>query len=120
VYGGYFVIRRRNNNNNRPFWIARAITNVNAEPLEHLNCMLTQYWKPMGAFDHIQEIYNGWDGERPLQWRIDDCQPLVWEHTNSIMLAWKLGIRPRTKNCTMKILSLQISIIKESLALFDP
>jgi hypothetical protein len=40
---------------------------MNAEPLEHSNYMLIQNWKPMGASDHIQETYDGWDGEKPLQ-----------------------------------------------------
>jgi hypothetical protein len=74
----------------------------------------------MGASNHIQETYNGWDGERPMQWRIDDSQPPVWEHTDSIMSAWKSGIRPCTRNPTMRIPSLQISVMKESMALLDP
>jgi hypothetical protein len=43
----------------------------------------------MDSSDHIQETYDGWDGRRPLEWRVDDCQPPVWEHTNSIMSTWK-------------------------------
>ena len=54
-----------------------------------------------------------------MQWKIDDSQPPVWEHTNSMMSAWKSGIRDGTKNPIMKIPSLQVSIIKESLAVFD-
>ena len=37
-----------------------------------------------------------------------------------MMSAWKSGIRNGTKNLTMKIPSLQVNVIKESLAVFDP
>jgi hypothetical protein len=117
VYAGYFVVLRPCDGDNRSFWIARALTNVDAELVEHPQCLLIQYWKPS---DHIQETYDGWDGERSMQWRIDDLQPPVWKHTNSMMFAWKSGIRDGTRNPTMKIPSLQVNVIKESLAMFDP
>jgi hypothetical protein len=105
VFASYFVILRQSDNNSHPFWIARAITNMNAKPFKHPNCMLIQYWKPIGTSDHIQDTYDGWNGVRPLQWKIDDCQPPIWERTDSIILAWKLEIRSCTKNPTMRILS---------------
>jgi hypothetical protein len=40
VYASYFVVLRPCDNDSHPFWIARAITNVNAEPFEHPNCLL--------------------------------------------------------------------------------
>jgi hypothetical protein len=43
VYAGYFLILYPSDRNNRPFWIARAISDVNAEPVEHPNCILIQY-----------------------------------------------------------------------------
>ena len=55
-----------------------------------------------------------------MQWRIDDLQPLVWKYTNSMMSAWKLGIREGTRNPTMRIHFLQVNVIKQSLAMFDP
>jgi hypothetical protein len=55
-----------------------------------------------------------------MQWTIEDSQPPVWEHTNSMMSAWKSGIRDGTRNLIMRIPSLQVNVIKESLAMFDP
>jgi hypothetical protein len=52
-----------------------------------------------------------------MQWRIEDSQPPVWEHTNSMMSAWKSEIRDGTRNPTMKIPSLQVNVIKELLGL---
>jgi hypothetical protein len=120
VYAGYFVVLRPSDGDKRPFWIARALTNVDAEPVEHPQCILIQYWKPSSSSNHIQETYAGWDGDRSMQWTIEDSQPPVWEHTNSMMSAWKSGIRDGTRNPTMRIPSLQVNVIKESLAVFDP
>ena len=119
VYAGYFLVLRPNDGDIQPFQIARALTNVDAELMEHLHYMLIQYWKPFASFNHIQETYGGWDGERSMQWRIDDSEPPMWEHTNSIMSAWKSGIRGGTMNPTMRILFVKVNVIKESLAMFD-
>jgi hypothetical protein len=81
----------------------------------HTNSVL----EPSASSNHIQKTYDGWNGKRSMQWRIDESQPPVWEHTNSIMSAWKLGIREGTRNLTMRIPSLQVNVIKESLAVFD-
>jgi hypothetical protein len=35
VYAGYFVILRPSDGDKQPFWITRALTNVDAEPVEH-------------------------------------------------------------------------------------
>jgi hypothetical protein len=75
VYAGYFVVLRPSNGDNQPFWIARALTNVDAKPVEHPHRVLIQYWKPSASPDLIQETYDGWDGKRSMQWRIDDSQP---------------------------------------------
>jgi hypothetical protein len=40
VFVGYFVIVRLNENEKRLCWIAWALTNVNAKPIEHPNCIL--------------------------------------------------------------------------------
>ena len=77
VYVGYFVVLHPSNKDNRPFWIAKTLTNVDAEPMEHPHCILIQYWKPLASSDLIQETYDGWDGKRSMQWRIDGSQPLV-------------------------------------------
>lgn len=119
MYVGYFLILCPSDNDIQLFWIARAEKNVDAEPMEHLHCILIQYWKPSASFDNIQETYDGWDGERSMQWRIDNLEPPMWEHTNSILSAWKSGIQEGTRNLTMKIPSLQVNISKESLAIFD-
>jgi hypothetical protein len=54
VYVGYFVVLYPSDGDNRPFWIARALTNVDAKPVEHPHCILIQYWKPSASSDHIQ------------------------------------------------------------------
>ena len=100
--------------------LRRALINVDVKPMDHPHSILLQYWKPSTSSDHIQETYDGWDGERSMQWRIDDTQPPVQEHMNSIMFAWKLGIREGTRNPTMKKSFMQVIVIKESLALLDP
>jgi hypothetical protein len=40
VYAGYFVVLRPSDGDKRPFWIARALTNVDVEPVEHPQCIL--------------------------------------------------------------------------------
>jgi hypothetical protein len=77
VYAGYFVVLRPSDGDKRPFWIARALTNVDAEPVEHPQCILIQYWKPSSSSNHIQETYVGWDGDRSMQWTIEDSQPPI-------------------------------------------
>jgi hypothetical protein len=59
VYVGYFVVPRPSDGDNRPFWIARALTNVDAEPVEHPHFVLIQYWKLMASSDYIQNTYDG-------------------------------------------------------------
>ena len=66
VYARYFVILCPSDDNKRPFWIARALTNVDAELVEHPQCILIQYWKPLAFSYHIQETYGGWDGDRSM------------------------------------------------------
>jgi hypothetical protein len=53
VYVGYFVVVHPSDSDNQPFWITRALTNVNVEPVEHPNCILIQYWKPTTSSDYI-------------------------------------------------------------------
>jgi hypothetical protein len=119
VYASYFIVLRSSDKDIRPFWIVRALTNVDAEPMKHPHCILIQYRKPSASSNHIHETYDDWDGKRSMQWRIDDSEPPMWEHTNSIMSAWKSGIREGTRNPTMRIPSLQVNEIKESLVVFD-
>jgi hypothetical protein len=40
VFVGYFIVVYPNDNDNQPFWIAQALTNVNAELVEHPTCIL--------------------------------------------------------------------------------
>jgi hypothetical protein len=53
VYVGYFIVLCPNDGDIQPFWIARALTNVDAEPMEHPHCILIQYWKPSASSNHI-------------------------------------------------------------------
>jgi hypothetical protein len=62
VYAGYFLILRPSDDDIRPFWIARALTNVDAEPMEHPHWILIQYWKPSASSDNIQETYDPCNG----------------------------------------------------------
>ena len=73
----------------------------------------------MASSNHILNTYDNWDGKRSMQWKIDDLQPPILEHTNSMMSAWKSGIRDSTMNPTMRIPSSQVKVIKESLAVFN-
>ena len=66
VYAGYFVILHPSDGEKRPFWIARALTNIDAEPVEHPQCILIQYWKSLASTDYIQETYGGRDGDRSM------------------------------------------------------
>jgi hypothetical protein len=43
VYAGYFIVLCPNDGNIRPFWIVRALTNVDVEPMEHPHCIVIQY-----------------------------------------------------------------------------
>ena len=40
VYASYFIVFFPSNGNIRPFWIVRALTNVDAKPMEHPHCIL--------------------------------------------------------------------------------
>jgi hypothetical protein len=43
VYVVYFIVLHPSDGDIRPFWIARALTNVDVEPMEHPHCILIQY-----------------------------------------------------------------------------
>jgi hypothetical protein len=43
VYAGHFIVLCPSDGDIQPFWIARALTNVDVEPMEHLHCILIQY-----------------------------------------------------------------------------
>jgi hypothetical protein len=66
----------------------------------------------------MQETYRGWDSAAGLHWKVEDSNGLQWEHTDSIMIAWKSRVRRDTTECTIKILSDQITIIRDSIATY--
>ena len=66
----------------------------------------------------MQKFYTGWDSGNGLQWKVDSTIEAVWESTNSILTAWKLGTRKDTSHCVMtSIPPQQIEIIRQSLGM---
>jgi len=115
LYNGYFVAVRPADGATQPVWIARALSDPNCNP-EQPNCVLIQYFRPTSRDQDVRDFYTGWDSERGLRWKVDIGDPPVWEHTNTLMTAWKSQIRKDTRQCLLKIPAAQINIINCSLA----
>jgi hypothetical protein len=49
---------------------------------------------------------------------IEESNVPQWEHTDSIMTAWKSRIQKDSTECKIKILADQIAIIRDSLATY--
>ena len=64
----------------------------------------------------MQKFYTGWDSGSGLRWKVDLANEEVWESTNSIFTAWKLGTKKDTLHYVMSIPPWQIEIIRRSLA----
>jgi hypothetical protein len=90
VYEGYFVAVRPVDGDSHPVWIAQAKSDPNCNP-EWPNCVLIQYFQPTSR----------------------------WEHTDSIITAWKSRVRRDSVECMIKILVEQIAIIHDSIATYD-
>jgi hypothetical protein len=67
----------------------------------------------------IQETYLGWDSEVGLRWKVEDSSSLQWEHTDSIITAWKSRVRRDSAECMIKILVDQIAIICDNFASYN-
>jgi hypothetical protein len=115
LYNGYFVAVRPADGDSRPVWIARALSDPNSNP-EKPNCILIQYFRPTSRSREVQDNYTGWDSDRGLRWKVNETEPLVWEHTNAQMTAWSSTIRKDTIHCLIKIPAVQIEVINQSLA----
>ena len=58
---GYFVaIRPSEEDRQRLVWIASPLSNPNSN-LEHLGCVLIQYFRPTLHTRSIEEFYTGWN-----------------------------------------------------------
>jgi hypothetical protein len=118
LYEGYFVAVRPADGDSRLVWIAWAKSDPNCNP-EWLNSVLIQYFQPMLRSPLIQETYHGWDSKTGLHWKIEESNDPQWEHTDSIITAWKLRVRRDSAEYTIKIPVEQIAIIRDSIAAYD-
>jgi hypothetical protein len=82
------------------------------------NCVIIEYFHPTSRSQQVQEFYTGWDSKGGLHWKIEESQGLLWKHTKSIIIVWKLRIRSDSKECTIKIPTDQIKITHDSLAIY--
>ena len=99
-------------------WIGRALSNPNSSP-ENLNFVLIQYFRPTSRNQDVIDFYTKWDIKRGLRWKVDETEPLVWQHTDAFMTAWKSRIKNDTQECMIKIPAIQIEVINQSLTLFN-
>ena len=118
LFNGYFVAVRPVDEDPKPIWIARALSDPFADA-DHPNCVLIQYFKPVSRSRIVQELYNGWDSDKRLRWKVDELQPPVWENTNSIVTAWKSKVKKDTVEYVLKIPRATVNIINSSLSSFD-
>jgi hypothetical protein len=118
VYEGYFVVVWPTDGDSRPVWIAQEKSDPNCNP-EWPNCVLIQYSQPTSRSQLVQDTYRGWDSETGLRWMIEESNGPQWEHTDSIITAWKSRVRRDSAECTIKILVEQIAIIRDSIATYD-
>jgi hypothetical protein len=118
VYEGYFVVVRPADGDNRLVWIARAKSDPNCNP-EWPNCVIIQYFQPTSRSQLVQDTYHGWDFEIGLRWKIEELNGPQWEHTDSIITAWKSRVRRDSAECMIKIPVEQIGIIRDSIATYD-
>ena len=103
LYEGYFVaVKPSKDDAEHPFWIARALLNSNSN-LEYPGCVLIQYFQPVSCDRNVQKFYTSWDSGNSLRWKVDPTIEEVWESTNSIFTAWKLGTKKDTLHCVMSI-----------------
>lgn len=114
VFEGYFLAIRPSDDDSRPLWIARALSDPNSNP-DQPNCVLIQFFRPTSRDENVQETYIGWDSPRGLRWKVDESHPPVWEHTDSLMTAWKSKIKKDTTECMLKIPLAQVEVINDSI-----
>ena len=77
----YFVAVWLSDGDSHPVWIVQA----KSDP----NCLLIQYFQPMLRSQLAQDTYYSWDSETGLHWKIEELNGPQWEHTDSIITAWK-------------------------------
>jgi hypothetical protein len=54
-----------------------------------------------------------------LHWKIEELNGPQWEHTDSIITAWKSRVQRDSAECMIKIPIEQIAIICDSIATYD-
>ena len=118
LFEGYFVVVRPAEGDLHPVWIGRALSDPNSNR-ENPNCVIIQYFHPTSRNQDVQDFYTGWDSERGLRWKVDETEPLVWQHTDALMTIWKSRIQKDTVECFIKISAIQIEVINESLASYN-
>ena len=114
---GSFIVVCPADGDPKPFWLARAITVPSPHP-GHMHMIKIQYWTPTSNRHINMETYAGWDTKEGYVWREDRIIPSLWSSTDCIMTAWKPRFREATKDLKVRIPSLQIKIIKASVAAF--
>ena len=63
VYAGYFIAVRLSDDCPKPFWLARALTNPNADS-NHPNEIQIEYWHPTSKSKAFHRTYKGWDTKK--------------------------------------------------------
>jgi hypothetical protein len=86
--------------------------------LEWPNSVLIQYFQPTSRSQLVHNTYHGWDFETGLCWKIEELNGPQWEHTDSIITAWKSRARRDSAECMIKIPVEQIAIICDSIAMY--
>jgi hypothetical protein len=118
VYAGYFIAVRYADGDLRPFWVARAVTNLSPNP-GHRNQIQIQYWMP-NSFQHVHvDTSVGWDSKEGNVWCEDKGFLPSWSQTDCIMTVWKSSVRCGTVDPKMRIPAKQISIINDSLEAYE-
>lgn len=54
-----------------------------------------------------------------MGWKVDESQPPVWDHTNSLMTMWMLQIKKDKSKCMSKIPLVQVKVINNSIAVYS-
>ena len=114
---GSFIVVRPADGDPKPFWLARAITAPSPDPW-HMHMIKIQYWTPTSNRHINMETYAKWDTKEGNVWREDRIISSTWSSMDCIMTAWKPHFREAIKDPKVKIPSLQIEIIKASVAAF--
>ena len=118
VYAGYFIAVHPANDDPKPLWLARALTNPNADS-NHPNEIQIEYWHPTSKSKAFHQTYKGWNTKKSVQSECETSQQPTWVSTDCLLTSWISTIRETTRNARIKIPLVQIPIIKASIATID-